>query len=143
MYWIKITEKSKNLPIEPYMFTDGVRIAIYHCSQKRRCYESDSMRLDEATHYILLKDLPLPEGIEDLVGEDAMVEIILGHYEHSVHKIGNILGPLIGTHKKVLDESGLMESLLQITRVNLESLGVIKDLKRLWMLLPKDPDEMD
>lgn len=86
-----------------------------------------------------------PDGVagKETSREDAVVEIILGHYEHSVHKVGNILGPLIDTHKKVLDESGLMESLLQITRVNLESLGVIKDLKRLWMLLPKDPDEMD
>lgn len=65
MKWIKIIDKSKTLPCEPYAYTDGEGIVFKHCERFRPCAATSIIGPDKATHYILLKDIPLPKGLNN------------------------------------------------------------------------------
>lgn len=69
--------------------------------------------------------------------EKEILDIIIEHYEKSIHKVGDIIEPLISTHRELLNENKDLEKvLLSIIRTNLESFGFIRDLKNMM----KDPN---
>lgn len=62
MNWRKIN-KNECLPSEPLIYTDGKRItAVGKDIYGKKLSMGDNASLDQATHYILLRDLPKPKG---------------------------------------------------------------------------------
>jgi hypothetical protein len=59
-----------------------------------------------------------------------LIDIIVDNYEGAINEIGNILGPLIATHRDILKNNKELEkSLLKIMRIGIKSFGSIKAIR--------------
>jgi len=68
MEWIKIIDKSKQLPSGSFIATDGKRFLLSTCRRFNGCCE---MHLSESTHYILLSDIKFHDQPERSKREDS------------------------------------------------------------------------
>ena len=61
MNWKKI-DKTEKMPSEPFIYTDGKRITVAgkDIYGLKNLYIGDNASLDQATHYVILRDLPMP-----------------------------------------------------------------------------------
>jgi hypothetical protein len=65
MNWIKINKADK-IPAEEFLVTDGNKIDIKINSHSINRFALGRIKVENATHYILLSDIPLPNQPERL-----------------------------------------------------------------------------